>query len=104
MTKEELDAAENRIANLKSPLPPIKQPNSTQVIGGAQPLRVVGHLSGRITGHSGTLKRFMKIPVSTKGWVKMTNDEAIDYQKKGILIGHDPELMLGKLLETEGEE
>jgi hypothetical protein len=55
-------------------------------------------LSGKdITARKEAEKHFPKIPVNYDDWVDMTDEEALDYQRQGILIGHDTNQGIGLL-------
>lgn len=41
-------------------------------------------------GDAGTLRKFARTPADTSNWTPMTDEEAVEYGKKGVLIGYDP--------------
>lgn len=108
MDAEELAAAEERVKDIASPLPAVPQPKSKQIIGGLQPLQLVGNINAPTVGHGGTLAKFRKIEVSKKGWVKLDKETMHKHQLKGNLVGYDPVSELALLndndLNVEGEE
>ena len=44
---------------------------------------------------------FKFVPCKKKGWISMTNEEALEYQEQGLLVGHDAINEIGLLKKDE---
>lgn len=76
--------------------------NAKPVETNAAPAEVVGNMNAKpveaspVVGKPDTFKR---IKCSRAGWIKMTVEEALEYQNQGILVGHDIKEGIGLLNE-----
>lgn len=93
MTVEEIEAAEDRVKGLKSPLPTPKGPEGIEVRrdDGSFRKQVGNFMAPAKMGDSATLKHFKHVKANKIGWIAMTFEEMAEYEKDGILIAYDGE-------------
>lgn len=74
-----------------------------QVIIPEKKVEIVGSLSSAkisskdLKARKEEQNKFPKIPVDYSNWIEMTDEEALDYQRQGILVGHDTNQGIGLL-------
>lgn len=104
MTSEDIALAEERVKGKRSPLheedfKEIEENMATRDIMKTEDGRKisrVGNFQAPLTiGHESTLKKFARIEPNYRGWIKVTNQEAILYQNLRVMIGHDGDKKLG---------
>lgn len=113
MTSEDIALAEKRIEGKRAPLheedfKEIEKDMVTRDIMKTEDGRKisrVGNFQAPLTmGHESTLKKFARIEPSYKGWIKVTNEQAILYQQLRVMVGHDGDKKLGLIDKDKLEE
>lgn len=113
MTSEDIALAEKRVEGKRSPLheddfKEIEQDMATRDImkteDGRKISRVGNFQAPLVMGHESTLKKFARIEPNYRGWIKVTNEEALLYQELRVMIGHDGDKKLGLIDKDKLEE
>lgn len=99
MTSEDMQVVEQRIEGKRAPLHeddhPLPKGRVLQTEDGRKITQVGNFQTIPNYGDSQTLKKFARIEPNYKGWIKVTNQEAILYQELRVMIGHDGDKKLG---------
>lgn len=110
MSKDELKRIAEESENKQGPLEkaPVSPAQGVEVPNLNNPTvtrRVIGMqgtaLGPQVVGDRQTLKKFARKKVDYRGWISVTEADIQEYQRKGILIGHDPDKKLALIKEEE---